>query len=204
MLVTTTDGAVLAGANSDETYSGDSIGFWTPFGIAGIDGPLRRTRRLHAAELRKRAIEYAKDHPGRAARRRPPRACCARTACGTPTALVDVAADFHGQGAWFAWLSLRLGAAHARRRGGAAYAVARAPHAAPVDPAHPRGARGDHEPHAFGDARFRVALDVSLACWSPSGSSDCSTGAGARPRELSPPTAVGTDMQALAERTGSQ
>lgn len=161
VLVTTTDGAVLAGANSDETYSGDSIGFWTPLGIRGDGGPIPADEAVHAAQLRRRAIEYAKDHPGRL-----PAVGTARVlrtyGVWHPETLVLVASRFHGQERWFAWLS--FGWALVALAGGAAgYLLARRSHPHLWILATPAVLVALTSLTAFGDARFRVALDVSLA-----------------------------------------
>ena len=159
VLVTTTDGAVLAGANSDETYSGDSIGFWTPLGIARVDVG-SENEAVQAAALRRRAVEYAKDHPGRL-----PAVATARVlrtyGLWHPSVLVDVAADFHGQVRWFAWVAFGWALAMLVA-GTAGYLLARRriPHLWIM--LTPAVLVALTSLTAFGDARFRVALDVGL------------------------------------------
>ena len=160
VLVTTTDGAVLAGANSDETYRGPSIGFWTPSGIARA-GAAPDNEAVHAARLRKQAIEYAQDHKGRLV---PVAVARVMRTYGVwhPNELVNVASIFHGQVRWFSWLSF-VYALLILAAGAAAYLVARRtrPHLWLL--LTPAVLVAITSVTAFGDARFRVALDVSLA-----------------------------------------
>lgn len=160
VLVTTTDGAVLAGANSDETYSGDAIGFWTPQGIRG-DATPPENEAVYAAELRKKAIDYAKDHPGRL-----PAVGAARIlrtyGVWHPETLVLVASFFHGQERWFAWLAFGW-ALLMLVAGAAGYLAARGRVAHLWILLTPAVLVALTSLTAFGDARFRVALDVSLA-----------------------------------------
>jgi hypothetical protein len=152
---------VLAGANSAETYSGDSIGFWTPSGIAGGGGPVPENEAVHAAQLRERAIEYAKDHPARL-----PAVATARVlrtyGVWHPSELVNVASIFHGQVRWFAWVSFAW-ALLMLVAGAASYVLARRTVAHLWILLTPAVLVAFASLVAFGDARFRVALDISLA-----------------------------------------
>ena len=160
VLVTTTDGSVLAGANSDDTYYGEAIGFFTPAGFTEADLTPENEAVL-AAQLRRRAIEYAKDHAGRL-----PAVGAARVlrtyGVWHPDSLVTVATFFHGQQRWYAWIAFGW-ALLMLVAGAAAYLVARRTTAYLWILLTPAALVAIASLTAYGDARFRVALDVSLA-----------------------------------------
>jgi 4-amino-4-deoxy-L-arabinose transferase-like glycosyltransferase len=159
VLVTTTDGSVLAGANTEVTYFGDSIGFWTPAGLETGE-PAPENEAVLAAELREQAVEYAKDHPDRL-----PAVAAARVlrtyGVWHPDQLVTVAAFFHGQQRWFAWIAFGW-ALLMLVAGAAAYVVARRSVGRLWILLTPALLVAITSVIGFGDARFRVALDVSL------------------------------------------
>ena len=161
VLVTTTDGSVLAGANSDQTYYGQSIGSWTPQGFERAGGPAPENEAVLAAQLRERAIEYAKDHKGRL-----PAVGAARVrrtyGVWPPDTLVTVASFLHGQPRAFAWVAFGW-ALVMLVAGAAAYVVARRHVAYLWLLLTPAVLVALASLTAYGDARFRVALDVSLA-----------------------------------------
>jgi len=62
----TNDGATLAGANCQQTYYGDEIGDFDFACIAAVDQPRTDNRAVRSRALRRAAVDYAGDHPGRA------------------------------------------------------------------------------------------------------------------------------------------
>ncbi|HVE69465.1 MAG TPA: glycosyltransferase family 39 protein [Solirubrobacteraceae bacterium] len=62
VLVSNNTGTLLAGANCGGVYAGSDIGSWT---FLCIDGPRRRNEAVQAAELRRRGLDYAREHAGR-------------------------------------------------------------------------------------------------------------------------------------------
>lgn len=163
VLVTTTDGAVIAGANSDATYFGQGIGSWGPEGIAaaGNNQPLPENEAATAALMREHGIAYAKDHKGRV-----PAVAAARVlrtyGLWEPTALVNAATSLHGESARFVRVSLAWGLL--MLVGGAAgYVVSRARHRHLWILLTPALLVAVTSLISYGDTRFRVALDVSLA-----------------------------------------
>jgi 4-amino-4-deoxy-L-arabinose transferase-like glycosyltransferase len=61
-LISTEDGAVIAGANCDLTYRGRDLGYWHSacVGLRGDGNSARRAQRL-----RRQGLDYARDHAGR-------------------------------------------------------------------------------------------------------------------------------------------
>lgn len=60
--VSNNTGTLLAGANCDGVYGGAGLGAWT---FLCIEGPRRRNEAVQAAELRRRGLDYAREHAGR-------------------------------------------------------------------------------------------------------------------------------------------
>ena len=66
VLISNNSGTAIAGANCDQTYSGIDLGLW---GFACLR-PIRRpgeSEAEHAAKLRERGIDHAREHPARLA-----------------------------------------------------------------------------------------------------------------------------------------
>jgi hypothetical protein len=61
-LISTEEGAVIAGANCDLTYRGRDLGYWHSacVGLRGDGNSARRAQRL-----RRQGLDYARDHAGR-------------------------------------------------------------------------------------------------------------------------------------------
>jgi 4-amino-4-deoxy-L-arabinose transferase-like glycosyltransferase len=65
-IYSTNDGATLAGANCQQTYYGDEIGDFDFTCISAVDQPRTDNRAVRSRALRRAAVDYASDHPGRA------------------------------------------------------------------------------------------------------------------------------------------
>ena len=169
--ITTGDGPVLAGANVHSTYFGTRIGGWDPGGLA-IARP--RGRRAHddaedSARLRRKGLDYARDHLGRV-----PAVALARVGRTWsvyplgPRAKVSYNAFVGGYREWAqwaamlgGWVAMALAAVGLLRlrRAGARLAPLVAPLALVTVTSAP----------FYGDPRFRVAADVSLVLLAAAG-----------------------------------
>lgn len=161
VLVTTTDGAVITVSNNATTYELDAgkLGFIDP-------GPLGDVRpsgneAVYAARLRRQGLDYAREHAGRLPLVVPARVL--RTwQLWPPGRQVDVAQAFHGQTRGFGWLALAFSLA-LLGAGLAGYVLTRrrVPHVWVV--LFPPAALVTIASTAtYGDARFRIALDLGL------------------------------------------
>jgi hypothetical protein len=163
LLVTTTDGAVIAGANGDRTFSGKSIGSWGPEGISAANDnrPLPQNEAAAAALLRRRGLEYAADHKGRV-----PAVAAARVlrtyGLWHPAELVDSAGTLHGESASLVRVNLLWGLL-TLVGGAAGYVVSRRRYAHLWILLTPAVLVAITSLIGYGDTRFRVALDVGLA-----------------------------------------
>jgi hypothetical protein len=169
--ITTGDGAVLAGANNQPTYHGFQIGAWNLGGLVlpPAPGPDRYNEAAGAIRLRRKGLDYARDHAGRAAIVAGVRVL--RTWSIYPFDPVDkvrytafVSARRRGYewaGLISAWAAMALaiaGAVGLRRRG-----VPLAPLVAPLALVTIVSAL------CFGDLRFREAADVSVVVLAAAG-----------------------------------
>jgi hypothetical protein len=168
--ITTGDGPVLAGANVRSTYFGPRIGGWDPGGLA-IDRPRgeRRNDAEDSARLRRKGLDYAREHLGRV-----PAVALARIGRTWsayplgPRAKVRYNAFVGGYREWAQWAAM-LGGWLAMalavvgfvrlRRDGARLAPLVAPLVLVTVTSAP----------FYGDPRFRVAADVSLVLLAAAG-----------------------------------
>jgi 4-amino-4-deoxy-L-arabinose transferase-like glycosyltransferase len=103
VVVSTNEGLTLAGANCDETYYSENIGFWSiDCSLALLDDDLDASE--NSAALRREALDYARDNLGRL-----PLVAVAREGrllgYWRPDLVVD-AGEAEGRPAWASWLGL--------------------------------------------------------------------------------------------------
>jgi 4-amino-4-deoxy-L-arabinose transferase-like glycosyltransferase len=105
--IATSDGSVLAGANTPATYYGNLIGGWD---VRGLSGPASAEARINEAvgsdAGRTRALDYAGDHVGRLPVVLGARVLRTWNLYPSPAAQVSQYALFAGSTHWSQWLSL--------------------------------------------------------------------------------------------------
>ena len=160
VLITTTDGAVLASANAPTTYHGRLLGYFD-FTALATASRLPDNEAAAAAVLRRKGLRYATRHVGRwpvvgAAR-------VLRTwGAWSPSEQADIALFVHGQPRSYALLALAFYALTLVLGGWAAWRlIPRIPHLWVL--LTPAVLVTLTSLVAYGDARFRIGLDIALA-----------------------------------------